>query len=124
LSYVLIGFIYFATWDYYADEWGFHNLHIGKCEGEVFAAAAGCMILSSYLVLFILFYIATYKKPGKRTQKLANSATKNSVTATASGMATDTLKSAKHRLGNAGIELVDPQAKGQWVTGGFQRQRD
>lgn len=121
---VSVGFIYFATWDYYADEWGFHSFHIGKCEGEVFAAATGCLILSSYLVLFILFYISTYKKPRHKMQKIANSVTKDSVTATATGRATDTLKSAKNRLGNAGMELVDTRAKGQWATGAFQRQRD
>lgn len=38
----------------------------GKCAGEEFAAFAGMGILSSYLVLFISFYLATYKKDGKR----------------------------------------------------------
>lgn len=37
----------------------------GKCAGEEFAAFAGIGILSSYLVLFISFYFATYKKDGK-----------------------------------------------------------
>lgn len=38
----------------------------GKCAGEEFAAFAGMGIISSYLVLFISFYFATYKKDGKR----------------------------------------------------------
>ena len=37
----------------------------GKCAGEEFAAFSGLIILSSYLVLFISFYFATYKKAGK-----------------------------------------------------------
>lgn len=38
----------------------------GKCAGEEFAAFAGMGIISSYLLLFISFYFATYKKDGKR----------------------------------------------------------
>jgi hypothetical protein len=38
----------------------------GNCAGEEFAAFSGMGILSSYLVLFISFYFATYKKDGKR----------------------------------------------------------
>lgn len=41
----------------------------GKCAGEEFAAFAGIGILSSYLVLFISFYFATYKKDGKTTTR-------------------------------------------------------
>ena len=37
----------------------------GKCAGEEFAAFAGIGVLSSYLVLFISFYIATYKRDQK-----------------------------------------------------------
>lgn len=38
----------------------------GSCAGEEFAAFSGIAILSSYLFLFISFYVATYKKEGKR----------------------------------------------------------
>jgi fatty acid elongase 3 len=38
---------------------------MGKCAGEEFAAFAGMAILSSYLFLFISFYIATYNKAAK-----------------------------------------------------------
>ena len=46
----------------------------GKCDGEEFAAFSGIAILSSYLVLFISFYIATYKKTGKGGKKRRNTA--------------------------------------------------
>src|SRR5207237_666423 len=46
----------------------------GKCAGEEFAAFAGMGILSSYLLLFISFYIATYRSSGKpRARKAARS---------------------------------------------------
>lgn len=35
---------------------------MGKCAGEEFAAFSGMAIISSYLFLFISFYIATYNK--------------------------------------------------------------
>lgn len=38
---------------------------MGKCAGEEFAAFSGMAIISSYLFLFISFYVATYKKAPK-----------------------------------------------------------
>lgn len=38
----------------------------GTCAGEEFAAFSGMGVISSYLVLFISFYFATYRKDGKR----------------------------------------------------------
>lgn len=40
---------------------------MGQCAGEEFAAISGIAIISSYLVLFISFYLATYRKDGKTT---------------------------------------------------------
>jgi fatty acid elongase 3 len=42
---------------------------IGSCAGEEFAAIAGICILSSYLLLFISFYLATYRKPASSIKK-------------------------------------------------------
>jgi fatty acid elongase 3 len=42
---------------------------IGTCAGEEFAAIAGICILSSYLLLFISFYLATYRKSAASIKK-------------------------------------------------------
>jgi hypothetical protein len=43
----------------------------GDCAGKKYAAFAGCGILTSYLFLFINFYLKTYKQQGKK-QTIAN----------------------------------------------------
>ncbi|KAL1982245.1 hypothetical protein VTN96DRAFT_1614 [Rasamsonia emersonii] len=120
-----LGFVYFATWDHYADEWGYHSFHIGRCEGELFAAASGCLILTSYLMLFICFYISTYKKPVEKNRKqvAAQSAAKEQGAATATGRAAETLKSARSRFGPASMDMVE-SSKGQWAASAIQRQHD
>ena len=44
--------------------------NMGTCAGEEFAAIAGICILSSYLLLFISFYAATYRKQGGAQAKI------------------------------------------------------
>ena len=69
------GFIYFASWDYFTSVYAPQLPHVGTCAGEEFAAASGCVILSSYLFLFIGFYFNTYKtKPQKSTPARAQKA--------------------------------------------------
>ncbi|EED19044.1 elongation of fatty acids protein, putative [Talaromyces stipitatus ATCC 10500] len=108
-----LGFVYFATWDYYADEWGLDGLHLGRCEGELMAAVTGCLTLSSYLVLFISFYIATYRKPSNRGRKALGGKKDQAVTAT--GRAAETLKSARSRFGTATMDSVE-SSKSQWAV--------
>ncbi|KFX92760.1 hypothetical protein O988_07138 [Pseudogymnoascus sp. VKM F-3808] len=59
-------FVYFASYTYFTSTYFEWMPNAGKCAGEEFAAFAGMGIISSYLLLFISFYIATYKKDGKR----------------------------------------------------------
>ncbi|KAI0793511.1 GNS1/SUR4 membrane protein [Abortiporus biennis] len=64
--------VYFGTYSYYAANY-FPNLPtLGSCAGTETAALFGCGLLSSYLVLFINFYIQTYKKPAKGKKPVAN----------------------------------------------------
>jgi fatty acid elongase 3 len=61
-----LGFVYFASWTYFTSTYFQWLPNAGKCAGEEFAAFSGMAIISSYLLLFISFYLATYKKDGKR----------------------------------------------------------
>jgi hypothetical protein len=60
------GFVYFASYTYFTSAYFPWMPNMGKCAGEEFAAFSGIGILSSYLLLFISFYFATYKKDGRR----------------------------------------------------------
>ncbi|TVY16114.1 Elongation of fatty acids protein 2 [Lachnellula arida] len=61
-----LGFVYFASWDYFTSTYAPYLPHVGTCAGHPAAAVAGVVILSSYLVLFISFYISTYRKRSTR----------------------------------------------------------
>jgi len=60
-----LGFVYFASYNFFISTYYTWMPHQGSCAGEEFAAFAGIGVLSSYLVLFVLFYFATYSKDGK-----------------------------------------------------------
>ena len=51
---------------YYA---AYHNLFTGQCTGSHEAALSGVGLLTSYLFLFVDFYIRTYNKGGKEGGK-------------------------------------------------------
>ncbi|ROT43107.1 GNS1/SUR4 membrane protein [Sodiomyces alkalinus F11] len=61
-----LGFVYFASYTYFTSTYFPWVPNHGECSGEEFAAFAGIITLSSYLVLFISFYFATYNKEGKK----------------------------------------------------------
>ncbi|KAI4599372.1 hypothetical protein KJ359_001814 [Pestalotiopsis sp. 9143b] len=60
-----LGFVYYASYTYFTSTYFQWMPNAGKCAGEEFAAFSGMGVLTSYLVLFISFYFATYKKDGK-----------------------------------------------------------
>lgn len=68
------GFIYFASYTYFTSAYFPYLPNAGSCAGEEFAAFAGMGIISSYLLLFVSFYFATYKKPIKKGRGRARSA--------------------------------------------------
>ncbi|CAL1695813.1 unnamed protein product [Somion occarium] len=64
--------VYFGTYSYYAANYWPHLPNLGTCAGTEGAAIFGCVLLSSYLVLFINFYIQTYKTPAKGKKAIGN----------------------------------------------------
>ncbi|KAE8224187.1 hypothetical protein CF319_g2882 [Tilletia indica] len=57
-----IGLIYFATYNYFVSTYAPSLPHVGTCAGEESAAVFGCIIIASYLYLFVDFYQRTYSK--------------------------------------------------------------
>lgn len=78
LQFILdLGFVYFATYNKIVFEivpqYKSFLPVCGPCAGSMGAAYAGCAILSSYLVLFISFYIEVYRKKTSRRSKRVKS---------------------------------------------------
>ncbi|KAL1974952.1 hypothetical protein VTN31DRAFT_5156 [Thermomyces dupontii] len=67
-----LGFVYFASYTYFAHTYFPWAPNAGSCAGEEFAAFSGIGILSSYLLLFISFYFATYRKAAKSGRPRSN----------------------------------------------------
>lgn len=59
--------VYFGTYSHYVYAYGKNTRfpNKGNCAGTESAALLGCGVLTSYLGLFVKFYIDTYKKPVK-----------------------------------------------------------
>ncbi|KAK6455448.1 fatty acyl-CoA elongase/Polyunsaturated fatty acid specific elongation enzyme [Scheffersomyces xylosifermentans] len=72
-----LGFVYFATYQKLIYTYFPSLLDVvpvcGDCAGTMLAAYSGCAILSSYLVLFIAFYIDVYKRKTSKKAKIVKS---------------------------------------------------
>lgn len=65
-----IAFIYFAVYQK-AVHLYFKSLpHCGDCVGSTTATFSGCAIISSYLFLFVAFYIEVYKNKGTKKSRV------------------------------------------------------
>jgi len=65
--------VYFGTYSHFVHAYYKDILPVmGNCAGTETAALFGCGLLTSYLGLFINFYIQTYKAPAKRNGRIAN----------------------------------------------------
>ncbi|KAG8678132.1 hypothetical protein FRC09_020092, partial [Ceratobasidium sp. 395] len=61
--------VYFASYSYFSATYWPHLPTLGSCSGTEGAAIFGCVLLTSYLFLFIDFYVRTYKAPASRGKK-------------------------------------------------------
>ncbi|KAK5140154.1 hypothetical protein LTR04_003132 [Oleoguttula sp. CCFEE 6159] len=116
-----LGFVYFASYTYFTSTYFPWLPNHGSCAGEEFAAFAGMGILSSYLLLFISFYIATYKKPlqkkgrGRATSALVEMKDEK----------VPTVGEARRRLssGSSNLSRADFSATGSSANGSVRRSR-
>ncbi|PVU92704.1 hypothetical protein BB559_003628 [Furculomyces boomerangus] len=74
-----LGFVYFCTYIYYAHKYRLAFSFKESCNGTEFAAIFGCLLLSSYLLLFVQFFIDTYnqKRKDRKAKAKARSAKKH-----------------------------------------------
>lgn len=75
--------IYYATYALVAQRHSGWLPYVGSCHGSAFAALFGCLLLTSYLGLFINFFIKTYRP--KKGAKAAKSPTRPRGSSSASG---------------------------------------
>ncbi|KAK5988428.1 Putative elongation of fatty acids protein 1 [Cladobotryum mycophilum] len=61
-----LGFTYFVTYNYITSTYFPWMPYIGSCATDSYMIVVGNSILSSYLVLFVLFYFAAYRKLGSK----------------------------------------------------------
>lgn len=64
--------VYFASYTYFTSTYWPWLPNMGSCAGEEFAAIYGCALLTSYLFLFIAFYINVYTKNKSKLKEKKN----------------------------------------------------
>lgn len=109
-----LGFIYFASYTYFVSTYFPALPKVGSCAADDLAEFTGVAVLSSYLVLFILFYLATYKK-GKRASRTVAATTKEDL----SQISTPKTKSRPHVT----FALPEARAAGLWTPTSWMRWR-
>lgn len=92
-----LGFVYFAAYTYFSYTYFPWLPNKGSCAGEEFAAVYGCGLLTSYLFLFIAFYIRVYKKSASKAaaKKAAAAAAKVETKGSSTSIAGGSVKSRK-----------------------------
>jgi fatty acid elongase 3 len=121
------GFVYFASWTYFTSTYFPALPNVGTCAGEEFAAFAGIGILTSYLLLFISFYFATYKKGPKgpkdsttrktlRRMSQAPLPDPHDIAAHAKAAANGELNKAVDATSNGGSKTTGAKANGNGVS--------
>ncbi|KAK4062699.1 uncharacterized protein Triagg1_9817 [Trichoderma aggressivum f. europaeum] len=81
-----LGFVYFASYTYFTFTYWPWMPNWGNCAGKEFAAYSGIIVLSSYLVLFISFYFATYANKGRKSAAQKSTRQASKASASASGV--------------------------------------
>lgn len=116
------GFVYYASWTYFTNTYWPWLPNSGACSGEEFAAIAGICILSSYLVLFISFYAATYRKPASLQKEVKTRGRARSALKEMASENVPTVQEATRRLSQGAIGLAHangfelPTREGQGKT--------
>ena len=105
------GFVYYATYTYFTSTYFQWMPNHGRCAGEEFAAISGCAILSSYLLLFISFYLVTYRRESQENKRSGGRKRRNTATRATIDMARAEIPGGEEAV------LLDVQSKAKKASG-------